>query len=123
MRVAVDSTPLALTSGGLVRYTSELVSALTAQFPEDEYHLVSDVGRVPRIALDRRWWLWGVHGEMTRLAADIFHGTNFEVPYLPTRPSVMTLHDLSPWTDRDWRRTSDRVRRRAPLLIKLGIAT
>src|SRR5258708_2080509 len=42
MRVAVDATPLTLTSGGLARYTSELVLTLTAQFPDDKYHLVSD---------------------------------------------------------------------------------
>src|SRR2546422_11446460 len=41
MRVAVDATPLALTSGGLARYTSELVLTLTAQFPGDQMILVS----------------------------------------------------------------------------------
>src|SRR5258708_6190250 len=121
MRVAVDATPLALTSGGLARYTSELVSALSAQFPEDEYRLVSDTSAAN--ALERRWWLWGVRREMERLGADIFHGTNFAVPYLPSRPSVMTLHDLSPWMNRAWHHAADRVRRRTPLLIRLGIAT
>ena len=42
MRVAVDATALSLTSGGLARYTAELVSALAAEFPEDEYSLISD---------------------------------------------------------------------------------
>jgi glycosyltransferase involved in cell wall biosynthesis len=120
MRVAVDATPLALTSGGLARYTSELVAALAAQFPDDRYHLISEK---PRNALERRWWLWGLHREMDRLEADIFHGTNFAVPYLPSRPSVLTLHDLSPWMDRGWHHAADRVRRRTPLLIKLGLAT
>ena len=123
MRVALDATPLALTSGGLARYASELAPALAAQFPEDEYHLVSDVGRVPANVLERRWWLWGVRREMDRLGADVFHGTNFAVPYLPVGPSVMTLHDLSPWMDRGWHHAADRVRRRTPLLIRLGIAT
>ena len=36
---------------------------------------------------------------MNRLNCDVFHGTDFSVPYLPLRPSVLTLHDLSPWTD------------------------
>src|SRR2546427_219304 len=123
MRVALDATPLALTSGGLARYASELVPALASQFPEDEYHLVSDQVGGPRNALERRWWLWGVRREMKRLGADLFHGTNFAVPYLPSHPSVMTLHDLSPWMDRGWHHAAGRVRRRTPLLIGLGIAT
>src|SRR5262245_834079 len=123
MRVAVDATALSLSSGGLARYTAELVSALTAQFPEDEYHLISDQTRKPRNLFERRWWLWGLHREMERLDADIFHGTNFAVPYLSSRPSVLTLHDLSPWLDRSWHYAADRVRRRTPLLIKLGLAT
>jgi glycosyltransferase involved in cell wall biosynthesis len=122
MRVAVDATPLTLTSGGLARYTSELVSALVSQFPEDEYSLISD--RESGLSfLDRRWWLWGVQRKMNRLGTDVFHGTNFDVPYLPSRPSVLSLHDLSPWMDRSWHHAAGRVRRRAPALIGLGIAT
>ena len=152
MRVAVDATPLTLSSGGLARYTSELVRALAAQFPEDDYSLVGprdrsvtvaaqtgfgaphkpsrdlsldSHGAVPAPAniLNRRWWLWGVQREMNRLRSEVFHGTNFEVPYLPTRPSVMSLHDLSPWMDPAWHHAADRVRRRTPLLIRLGVAT
>ncbi|HWB95446.1 MAG TPA: glycosyltransferase family 1 protein, partial [Bryobacteraceae bacterium] len=48
---------------------------------------------------------------------------DFAVPYLPRRPSVMTLHDLSPWMDPGWHHAAARVRRRTPLLIGLGIAT
>jgi glycosyltransferase involved in cell wall biosynthesis len=116
MRVAIDATPLTLSSGGLARYTAELTGALSAQFPEDAFDLVSPMGQP-------LWWLWGVQREMDRLQAEVFHGTNFEVPYLPVRPSVMSLHDLSPWMDRGWHHAAGRVRRRAPALIKLGIAT
>ena len=115
MRVALDATPLTLSSGGLARYTSELASALTAEFPDDEYSLLS--GR------ERLWWLWGVKRSLDRLRPDVFHGTNFEVPYLPQRPSVLTLHDLSPWMDRSWHHAAGRVRRRTPALIGLGLAT
>ena len=116
MRVAIDATPLTLSSGGLARYTAELSGALSSQFPEDEYPLVSH-------GLERGWWLWGAQREMHRLSADLFHGTNFEAPYLPVRPSVISLHDLSPWMDRGWHHAAERVRRRTPALIKLGIAT
>ena len=44
MRVAVDATPLTLTSGGLARYTSELTRALKTCFPEDQYYLLSPPG-------------------------------------------------------------------------------
>jgi glycosyltransferase involved in cell wall biosynthesis len=134
MRVAVDATPLTLSSGGLARYTSELAQALAAQFPEDEYFLVSDQefalppgklkrGAGPTGPFERRWWLWGVQREMKRLGANVFHGTNFAVPYYPAHPSVMTLHDLSPWMDRTWHHAAGRVRRSTPLLIGLGVPT
>jgi glycosyltransferase involved in cell wall biosynthesis len=134
MRVALDATPLTMSSGGLARYTSELAQALAAEFPDDDYYLISDQefalppgnlkgGRAPASQLDRRWWLWGLHREMSRLRADLFHGTNFAVPYVPARPSVMALHDLSPWMDHGWHNAAARVRNRTPRLIGLGIAT
>ncbi|HZT30745.1 MAG TPA: glycosyltransferase family 1 protein [Bryobacteraceae bacterium] len=137
MRVAVDATPLILSSGGLARYTSELSLALAETFPEDEVLLVSDQefampegapqnlrrGSGPHGRLERRWWVWGLTKELGRLRADIFHGTDFAVPYVPLRPSVLTLHDLSPWMDPRWHHAAERVRRRTPVLVGLGIAT
>ena len=85
------------------------------RFPEDEFFLVSDQpfamprdappnlrarrrtaqrARTPLVAL-------GLARELRRLPADLFHGTDFAVPYIPARPSVLTLHDLSPWMDAD----------------------
>ncbi len=134
MRVALDATPLTLTSGGLRRYTAELSCALAREFPGDDFLLVSDQpfdlptaapgpnlrrGPGPRNALERRWWLWGV----SRVRAQVFHGTDFAVPYLPLAPSVLTLHDLSPWLEPGWHHAAGRVRRRAPFLIRLGLAT
>ncbi len=115
MRVALDAAPLKLSSGGLARYTAELASALASEFPGDDFRLVS--------GQERFWWLWGVRRSMDRLRTDVFHGTNFEVPYLPQRPSVLSLHDLSPWMDRSWHHGAGRVRQRTPALIGLGIAT
>src|SRR6476646_9546381 len=99
MRVALDATPLTLSSGGLRRYTSELSVALAREFPEDHFLLLSDQdfpmpardipslqpGSPPRAWMERRWWLWGVQREMSRRGADLFHGTDFAVPYLPRR--------------------------------------
>jgi hypothetical protein len=137
MRVAIDATPLTLSSGGLRRYTHELSVALAENFPQDEFFLVSDQrfgmphtapinlrrGGGPRHPAERRWWLWGLDRELQRLEAGLFHGTDFAVPYVPRRPSVLTLHDLSPWMDAAWHSDADRVRQRTPLLIGLGLAT
>jgi glycosyltransferase involved in cell wall biosynthesis len=60
---------------------------------------------------------------MSRLGADLIHGPDFAVPYIPRRPSVLTIQDLSPWMDQRWHHAADRVRRRTPVLLDLGIAT
>ena len=44
-------------------------------------------------------------------------------PYLLRRPSVLTLHDLSPWMNERWHHAAHRVRRRTPVLLELGLAT
>jgi alpha-1,3-rhamnosyl/mannosyltransferase len=111
-----------VTSGGVRRYTEELSRALSQEFPQDEYLLMSDQLQSLK-GLDRRWWTIGVQRYMSRKGVHVFHGTDFSVPYLPMRPSVLTLHDLSPWMNREWHHAADRVRRRTPLLIRLGIAT
>jgi len=137
MKIALDATPLTIASGGVRRYTEELSRALAANFPGDEFWLLSDqrftppsgtaanlrIGSGPRNALERRWWLWGLHREMARCGASIFHGTDFSVPYLALRPSVLTLHDLSPWMDARWHSGADRVRQRMPVLLRFGLAS
>jgi glycosyltransferase involved in cell wall biosynthesis len=120
--VAIDATPMTVSSGGVRRYTEELSRALVSCFPRDEFHLISDQLQ-PVSGVDRRWWTIGVQRAMLRLRCDLFHGTDFSVPYLPLRPSVLTLHDLSPWKSTGWHHAADRVRSRTPYLIKLGVAT
>ena len=137
MRVAIEAGSLSLTSGGLARYTGELSLALARCFPDDEFYLASDQpfemppgapsnlqrGAGPTNAIERRWWIWGLERELRRLGADVVHGPNFAVPYIPRRPSVLTVHDLSPWMDPAWHHAAGRVRRRTPLLLELGVAT
>jgi glycosyltransferase involved in cell wall biosynthesis len=138
VRVALDATPLTISSGGLPRYVTELSVALAREFPEDFYYLLSDQpfpmpdrapanlmrGRQAFSAAERRWWLWGVQRAIRETGAQVFHGTNFEVPYLGATPAVLTIHDLSPWREGVWRLQgqpleSARVRRRAPWLVRL----
>jgi glycosyltransferase involved in cell wall biosynthesis len=124
MKVALDGTPLTVPTGGIRRYTEELLCALCSEFPDDSWHVISDqLPPGPRGPLLRRWWLAGVQHRMHQLRAELFHGTDFAVPYLPLRPSVMTVHDLSPWRERAWHAHADRVRRRTPVLLALGLAT
>lgn len=136
MVIALDGTPLSEPTGGVARYTWELARTLAENYPEDQYWLLSDqafampvdrprnlhAGSRPASAIDRRWWLWGLQREMDRRGAEIFHGTDFSVPYVPMgRPSVMTIHDMSPWIDAEWNHASTRVRWRTPQLLRLGL--
>jgi glycosyltransferase involved in cell wall biosynthesis len=116
-----------------MRYTKELARALAQNYPEDQIWLLSDQhfsvpspapanlmkGERPRSAAERRWWLWGLEREMMRRGVEVFHGTDFSVPYLSRRPSILTLHDLSPWSDQ-WA-ASVRVQKRVPLLLRARI--
>jgi glycosyltransferase involved in cell wall biosynthesis len=137
MRIAIEAASLSLTSGGLARYTGELSLALARAYPGDEFFLVSDQpfrmpedappnlrrGGGPSNAMERRWWLWGLPRELDRLGASLVHGPDFSVPYLARRPSVLTLHDLSPWLNPGWHHGAARVRRRTPILLEAGVAT
>jgi len=137
MKVALDATPLTLSSGGIARYVRELSRALAEEFPQDDFTLISDQpfpepqsspvnlrrGDSPRTGLERRWWTWGVQRAMMASGAGLFHGTHFAVPWLPLHPSVMTLHDLSPWLHPEWQAEARFVRCRAPYLIGLGLTT
>jgi glycosyltransferase involved in cell wall biosynthesis len=134
--IALDATPLTVSTGGVGRYTLELARALASEYPEDQYWLLSDqtfpvphglpnlrVGEGPRNPAQRKWWLWGLDQEMRRHGVELFHGTDYSVPYAPLRPSVMTVHDLSPWLDPAWQPNASRVRRRTPRLLRMGLAT
>ncbi|MCB9384745.1 MAG: glycosyltransferase family 4 protein [Bryobacterales bacterium] len=132
MRIALDSTPLIEPFGGIPRYVTELALALAELSPEDEIHLLSDQ---PGLHLDERllarpnvhtepsagprfggkWWSLALPLELRRRRIDVFHGANFEVPYWSPAPSVVTLHDLSPWHEPPIRpEGSEHVRKRAP---------
>ena len=134
--IALDATPLTVSTGGVGRYTLELARALASEYPEDQYWLLSDqpfhapngpanlhTGEGPRNPVERKWWLWGLDREMRRRGVELFHGTDYSVPYRALRPSVMTLHDLSPWLDPAWQPGASRVRRRTPRLLRMGLAT
>lgn len=133
MKIALDATPLILSSGGLPRYVTELSVALATEYPEDTYLLLSDQlfalppvkpanlirGAGPQTEHERHWWLWGIRQAIHEAGAQVFHGTNFEVPYLGRTPAILTIHDLSPWRNKAWHDAAGRVRRRTPWLVRL----
>lgn len=136
MRIALDATPLSLSSGGQRRYVEELSRALAANFPDDQLWLASDQhfphdrGQ-PVLApgggwwgsrIDRRWWLAGLPRALRRERIEVFHGANFEVPYSGRCPAVLSLLDLSPWMNPAWHAGAARVRRRTPWLLRTGRA-
>ena len=133
MIAALDATPLSLTSGGLHRYVTELSLALARGFPEDRFVLMSNqafsrpAGAPENLHTTAapgtgRWWLNGARKAIRESRAAVFHGTNFEVPWLGRTPSVLTIHDLSPWLDAAWHHAAGRVRQRTPWLVRLGRA-
>lgn len=91
------------------------------------------LGARPQTVFDKRWWLWGLNREMGRHGIDLFHGTDFAVPYRKRRASVMTIHDLSPWVgsksadssggDEPWQPSANRIRRRTPRMLERDLAT
>jgi glycosyltransferase involved in cell wall biosynthesis len=128
VRIGLDATPLISPTGGVPRYVRELHSALRELGGADEFELFTDQpvdGAIgPRnSALEKRWWLAGLPLALRRHRIDVFHGTEFSVPYLPVVASVMSINDLSPWLNPEWHATSGRVRRRTPILLRLGLAT
>ena len=138
MRVAIDATPLTVPTGGARRYVVELTRALAEEFPSGEFHLLSDqpLGKAPQELLGlqnvrfgsarrprwaAKWWSLGLPWELHRRRIDVFHGTDFAIPYLPLRASVLVIHDLSPWKRGPARaRAAERIRRRTPCLLKLA---
>src|SRR5439155_23391834 len=75
-------------------------------------------GRGAHADIDKRWWLWGVRKSIRDAGAQLFHGTNFEVPYLSETPAILTIHDLSPWRNPEWHDSAGRVRMRTPWLVR-----
>jgi glycosyltransferase involved in cell wall biosynthesis len=121
LTVALDGTPLVGPVGGIRRFTDQLLLSLREEFPGDNYLAVSDQFAPTPKGLERRWWLFGLNRALQRCGAQVFHGTDFAVPYWGKLPSVMTVHDLSPWLEPG--PGSARVRQRTGLLLRAKIPT
>ena len=90
MRIALDGMPLASPLTGVGHYTAELARNLAVVAPSDSFTFISPGG-----LLKRRWWSAGLPLHLLRNSFDLFHGTNYEIPFWSRRPTVVTIHDLS----------------------------
>ena len=144
MRVGLDGYPLAEPRTGVGHYTLELARALALIAPSDRFELVSPAPfsssaleeinqanlsnlRAVHLKTSRirgHWWAVGLPLYVTKARFDLFHGTNFEVPFW-NRHSVVTIHDLSALLHREKHRDSlaRRARLRLPIVAKLARKT
>jgi glycosyltransferase involved in cell wall biosynthesis len=90
MNIALDGMPLASPLTGVGHYTAELARNLAIVAPSDSFTFIS-----PHGLLKRRWWSLGLPLHLLGNSFDLFHGTNFEIPFWSRRPTVVTIHDLS----------------------------
>jgi alpha-1,3-rhamnosyl/mannosyltransferase len=113
MLIGLDAIPLTEPLTGVGHYTFELARALAAASPADEFELAYPsrypalyvpgarlppnlrVERVTVGALGGRWWLVGLPRYARQRRLSLFHGTNYEIPLRAPCPTVLTIHDLS----------------------------
>ena len=140
MRVGIDGYPLSEPRTGVGHYTLELARALALISPQDEFELVSpapfdpdaqdeiDRANLPNLrtvnprasSIRGHWWSFGLPLYARKAGFDVFHGTNFDVPFWKRRRSVVTIHDLSALLHPDKHRTRlvRRARLRLPLVVR-----
>ena len=111
MRVGLDGIPLGSQMTGVGHYTFELARSLAAIAPAHEFEILSPssfsaIDRPPLSNLRftgagingfkrRWWWLVTLPRYCRKASLALFHGTNYELPYWTTCPTVLTIHDLS----------------------------
>lgn len=105
MKVAIGA--IAATRGGPATYAIELVRALTANFPEDRWTVLTDAPRYFEAFADTveiplnsawgqpRWDHLGVRRALRRGDYDLYHGTKGVLPIAVGIPAVVTIHDLA----------------------------
>ena len=106
MRIGIDAAPLGVRSGGIKRYTEELIGGITRL--EGDHDVV--LYRAPRGPQDRNQFLAlerdlihfpykrvldAVHLLGASGKIDLYHGTNYSVPLFSRIPTVVTVHDLT----------------------------
>ena len=128
LKVAFDTTPLALTQAGTARHVQELLAELE-RVPQLELqrHTFSAQGRATVPTRDLGWYLAAL--PLLARRADVLHCPTFRAPVLAPVPLVVTFHDLAvlrhpetfnAWTRRYSRAVLPRVARAATRLIAVS---
>lgn len=142
MRIGLDAIPLAAAKTGIGHYTDALSTWLARTHPDHEYELMSpfdfsvDRGNghhselsyppnlnkrfTPVRSIFRKWWLVGLPSLLQLSPVDVFHGTNYCVPLWAPCPTVVTVHDLSLFTQAATHEDAnvERGRRRMPIMAR-----
>jgi glycosyltransferase involved in cell wall biosynthesis len=137
MRVALDAIPLVAAKTGIGHYTDALAEWLARNHAEHQYDLLSpfdfDFNNrnghrpenlskqfIPVRSLFRKWWLVGLPALLRIYKIDVFHGTNYCIPVLAPCPTVVTIHDLSLFTQSHTHEELNvkRGRRRIPIMAR-----
>jgi glycosyltransferase involved in cell wall biosynthesis len=134
MRVALDAIPLAAAKTGIGHYTDALADSLARHHSEHQYTLLSPFDFefhsgngtpknltkqfTPVRSLFRKWWLAGSPALLRVMSFDVFHGTNYCIPLWAPCPTVVTIHDLSLFTQTQTHENANvrRGKRRMPLM-------
>ena len=141
MLIGLDAIPLTEPLTGVGHYTFQLARAVAFAAPSDDFQLAYPsfcpeidfsgarlppnlrAERVAVAALSRRWWLVGLprHARAARLS--LFHGTNYEIPLRAPCPTVLTIHDLSAFSQRRTHLPRRALRQRLRLSLMARAAT
>ena len=145
MRIGLDAIPLAAAKTGIGHYTDALSTWLARTHPDHEYELMSpfdfSIDRrnghharayppnlnkrfTPVRSIFRKWWLIGLPTLLQLSPVDVFHGTNYCVPLWAPCPTVVTIHDLSLFTQSETHEDAnvERGRRRMPIMARRASA-
>jgi glycosyltransferase involved in cell wall biosynthesis len=138
MRIAIDAIPLAAAKTGVGHYTDALAEGLARTHPDHCYDLVSpydfdfdyngdkpkNLNRqyIPVRSIFNKWWLVGLPSLLWIYRVDVFHGTNYCVPVFAPCPTVVTIHDLSLFTQSHTHEAANvkQGKRRMPLMARLA---
>lgn len=107
VRVGIDTTPLTFPPSGIRTYAEALLRQLRSDQPDVQLtEIISEsswiVRRLPGKPA-RFWWDTVGVGSASRGSNDLLHVLHGSAPLRVSLPCVVTLHDLIPFTDPDYR--------------------
>jgi glycosyltransferase involved in cell wall biosynthesis len=137
--VGLDAIPLVAAKTGVGHYTDALADALARVYREHQYTLLSPFDFsfevnghgngssrpanlvkqfLPVRSIFRHWWLVGLPALLRISPFDVFHGTNYCIPVFAPCPTVVTIHDLSLFTQAHTHEDANvkRGKRRIPVM-------